>query len=145
MILLDTNILVCAAASKSPWHAKAKELRDQAAAGEIEACVAAQVLAEFYAVVTDPRRLQPALTPSQARGEVQNYLSSRLRLILPKETTLARVLHMLGSRSIRGGKIFDLFLAATMFDNGVRTIYTENEGDFKGLPGIEVINPFSAR
>jgi len=51
---------------------------------------------------------------------------------------------MLGSRSIRGGKIFDLFLAATMFDNGVRTIYTENEGDFKGLPGIEVINPFSA-
>ena len=143
MILLDTNILVCAAASKSPWHAKARELRDQAASGQIDACVAAQVLGEFYAVVTDPRRFQPALTANQARGELQNYLSSRLRVILSKETTVARMLHMLGSRSVRGGKIFDLFLAATMLDNGVRTIYTENESDFKSLPGIEVINPLS--
>lgn len=142
MILLDTNMLVHAAGSKSPRHARAREVRDQAAAGEIDACIAAQVLTEFYAVVTDPRRFQPALTAAQAHQELRSYLSSRLRLILPKETTVSRMLSMLGSRSVRGGRIFDIFLAATMLDNGVRTVYTENVRDFEGLDGIEAINPF---
>ena len=142
MILLDTNILVHAAGSKSPHHARARELRDRAAAGEVEACVAAQVLAEFYAVVTDPHRFQPPLAPAQVQRDLQNYLSSHLWLILPRETTVAHMLDLLDSRSVRGGKIFDLYLAATMLDNGVRTIYTENVRDSERLEGIEAINPF---
>jgi len=142
VILLDTNILVHAAGARSPQHARAKFLRDQAAAGEIEACVAAQVLAEFYAIVTDPRRFQPPLTPAQVQRELKSYLASQLWLILPKETTTSRMLNLLGSRSVRGGKIFDFFLAATMLDNGVRAICTENVRDFESLDGIEVINPF---
>ena len=142
MILLDTNILVHAAGSKSPLYERAKELRDRAVVGEVDACIAAQVLSEFYAIVTDPRRLRPPLAPTQAQRDLRNYLSSSLRLILPKETSTARMLDLLAHRSVRGGRIFDLFLAATMLDNGVHTIYTENVRDFKGLKGIEVINPF---
>ncbi len=113
MILLDTNILVHAAGAQSLRHAKAKELRDQAVTGEFEGCMAAQVLTEFYAVVTDPRRFRPPLTPSQAQREIRAYLSSPLKLILPKETTVTRMLNLLGSKSVRSGKIFDVFLAAT--------------------------------
>jgi predicted nucleic acid-binding protein len=141
VILLDTNILVHAAGIKSPRHARAKELRDRAASGEIEGCIAAQVLAEFYAIMTDPRRFQPPLAPAHVRRDLQSYLSSRLWLILPKETTVSRMLDLLGPRLARGGKIFDLFLAATMLDNGVGTIYTENVRDFEGLDGVEAINP----
>ena len=144
MILLDTNVLVHAAGAQSVRHAKAKEVRDQAVAGEFEACMAAQVLAEFYAVVTDPRRFQPALTPRQAQRELRAYVSSSLKLILPKENTMTRMLNLLDSRSVRSGKIFDLFLVATMLDNGVRRIYTENIDDFKEIAGIEAINPFSS-
>ena len=144
MILLDTNILVHAAGAQSLRHAKAKELRDQAAGGQFEACIAAQVLTEFYAVVTDPRRFQPPLTPSQAQRELRTYRSSSLKLIVPKEATVTRMLNLLGSRSVRSGKIFDVFLVATMLDNGVRRIYTENIDDFKGINGIEAINPFSS-
>ena len=75
MILLDTNILVHAAGTQSLRHAKSKELRDQAVSGDFEACIAAQVLTEFYAVVTDPRRFQPPLTPNQAQRELRAYLS----------------------------------------------------------------------
>ncbi len=142
MILLDTNILVHAAGAKSPRHARAKELRDRAAAGEMEACIAAQVLTEFYAVATDSRRFQPPLSPAQVQHDLRSYLSSRLWLIVPKETTASLTLDLLGSRSVRGGKIFDLFLAATMLDNGVKTIYTENIRDFEGLQEIEAVNPF---
>lgn len=142
MILLDTNILVHATGEKSLRHAKARELRDQGVAGHFGACIAAQILTEFYAVVTDPRRFQPPLTPSQAQREVRAYLSSPLKLILPKETTPTRMLNLLGSRSLRGGKIFDVFLAATMLDNGVEKIYTENVTDFEGIRGIEARDPF---
>jgi len=142
MILLDANILVHAAGARSPRHAKARELRDQAASGEFEACLTPQVLTEFYAVVTDARRFQPALTPTEAQREVRNYLASRLKLILPKETTTARMLNLLGSKNVRSGRIFDLFLAATMLDNGVRRIYTENVNDFEGISGIDTVNPF---
>jgi predicted nucleic acid-binding protein len=106
--------------------------------------MAAQALTEFYAVVTDPRRFRPPLTPSQAQREIRAYLSSPLKLILPKETTVTRMLNLLGSKSVRSGKIFDVFLAATMLDNGVRSIYTENIDDFEAIDGIEAINPFSS-
>lgn len=142
MILLDTNILIHAAASQSPRHATARYLRDRATAGEIETCIAAQVLAEYYAVLTDPRRFQPALTSKQVGRDLHSYLSSGIWLILPKDTTVQRMLTLLGSRSVGGGKIFDYLLAATMLDNGVRTIYTENVRDFERLDGIEAINPF---
>jgi predicted nucleic acid-binding protein len=143
VILLDTNILVHAAGAQSIRHIKSKELRDQAVTGEFEACIAAQVLTEFYAVVTDPRRFQPPLTPNQAQRELRAYLSTSLKLILPKETTVTRMLNLLGPRSVRSGKIFDVFLVATMLDNGVRRIYTENINDFKSIDEIEAINPFS--
>jgi len=144
VILLDTNILVHAAGAQSLRHAKAKELRDQAVTGKFEGCMAAQVLTEFYAVVTDPRRFRPPLTPSQAQREIPAYLSSPHKLIFPKETTVTRMLNLLGSKSVRSGKIFDVFLAATMLDNGVRSIYTENIDDFEAIDGIEAINPFSS-
>ena len=143
MILLDTDILVHAAGASSSRHAKAKALRDQAAQGQLEACISAQVLTEFYAVVTDGRRFQPALTPGQAQKELRAYLSSSLKLILPKETTVSRMLQLIGSRTVRSGKIFDVFLAATMLDNGVIRIYTENIIDFEVIRGIEAVDPFS--
>jgi predicted nucleic acid-binding protein len=142
VILLDTNILVYATGTQSLQHARAKELRDQATAGQFEACIAAQILTEFYAVVTDGRRFQPALTPAQARRELRAYLSSSLKLILPKETTVSRMLNLLGSRWVKSGGIFDLFLAATMLDNAVHAIYTENVIDFQKIAGIDAINPF---
>jgi uncharacterized protein len=143
VILLDTNILVHATGTQSLQHANAKELRDQAAGGQFDACIAAQILTEFYAVVTDPRRFKPALTPTQAQRELRSYLSSPLKLILPKETTAARMLNLLGPRSVKAGRIFDIFLAATMLDNGVQRIYTENVSDFQGIAGIDAVNPFS--
>jgi predicted nucleic acid-binding protein len=105
--------------------------------------LAAQILTEFYAVVTDPRRFQPALTPGQAQREIRTYLFSTFKLILPRETTVTRMLNLLGSRSVRAGRIFDVFLAATMLDNWVQRIYTENLDDFQGIHGIEASNPFA--
>ena len=38
--------------------------------------------------------------------------------------------------------MFDVFLSATMLDNGITHIITVNEKDFTGIKGISVYNPF---
>ena len=142
MILLDANILIHAHAVDSPFHEDARELRDQAARGQLEACVSPQVLCEFFAVITDERLIKPALTLSQAKKEIASYWSARqFRKIVPKDTTLTRVVSLLDRHSVKRGDIFDVFLVATMLDNEVRTIYTQNTKDFEIYRELHVINP----
>jgi predicted nucleic acid-binding protein len=40
---------------------------------------------------------------------------------------------------------WDALIAACMLEHGVHTIVTENELDFRKIPGLTVINPFRAR
>ncbi len=42
----------------------------------------------------------------------------------------------------QGTPFWDALIAETMLENGVSTIYTENEKDFKKMRGINAINPF---
>jgi predicted nucleic acid-binding protein len=43
---------------------------------------------------------------------------------------------------VTGQRIFDVFLVATMMDNQVRTLYTQNTKDFSRFTDIQAINPF---
>jgi predicted nucleic acid-binding protein len=36
-------------------------------------------------------------------------------------------------------------IAACMLEHGIEIIVTENEKDFKKIPGITIVNPFKAR
>jgi predicted nucleic acid-binding protein len=40
---------------------------------------------------------------------------------------------------------WDALFAACMLERGIEVIVTENEKDFKNIPGITVVNPFKAR
>lgn len=41
-----------------------------------------------------------------------------------------------------GAPFYDALLAATMLENGISRIYTENTKDFENIPGITAVNPF---
>lgn len=75
MILLDSNILVYADQEEEEHHLVAKALRDQGQQGEISACIAPQVLSEFFAIVTrtGKHRASRPLSPAEAAEEVQKY------------------------------------------------------------------------
>ena len=142
MILFDANILVHAHALGSPFHAAAQQLRDQASQGVVEACVSPQVLCEFFAVITDERVVKPALSPAQARRELHTYWHARqFQKIVPKDNTTTRLLSLLERHDVKRADIFDAFLVATMLDNDVRIIYTQNVKDFEIYHELQVINP----
>jgi predicted nucleic acid-binding protein len=65
-ILLDTNILVHAYNEASTHQKTASKIIERAMDGEIEACVAEQVLFEFFAVITNPDRVESPLPLDKA-------------------------------------------------------------------------------
>lgn len=145
MILLDSNILVHAHAAGSPFHASARQVRDQAAQGVLPACLSPQVLCEFFSVITDDRLVRPVLSPTQAKRELSAYWDAGgFRRIVPTHTTISRLAGMLDRHDVKRRDIFDAFLVATMLDNDVRTIYTQNVKDFEIYREIQVINPLGS-
>ena len=90
---LDTNVLVYAADAGSPLHDTARQLRDRGVRGEIPLVVSPQVLLEFFAVITHPRRVQTPRSPQEASAEMAKYLRSRrIGTIYPGPDILRRVL-----------------------------------------------------
>jgi len=75
--LVDTNILVYSASPAAVQYQASRALLES----EIRLCVAPQVLAEFYAVVTNPRRVTAPFSPSEARAFI-NELAPRLEFCL---------------------------------------------------------------
>ena len=57
-ILLDTNILVHAYNKSSPHQKNASGVIKKAMQSEIEAYLAPQILYEFFAIVTNPKRVE---------------------------------------------------------------------------------------
>ena len=145
-VLLDTNILVYATFKDSILYKQAREIRDKALRGEIKACLSPQILAEFYSVVTNSKRVTNPLTPKEAREVVELYFSTlHISKILMKRTTIQRTVKLAEKYKIKGQSIFDTQLIATMLDNGIKRIYTNNEKDFKKFREIEAINPFNRK
>ena len=57
LCLLDANVLVYAFYADAEHHAAARALLDTASNASAALCVTSQVLAEFYSIVTDRRRV----------------------------------------------------------------------------------------
>lgn len=142
-VFLDSNILVYAINEKSPYYIGARAILDIINKGELRVCLSPQVLGEFYAVITNPRKLERALPPQEAADVVERFLSADAVLKLyPQKSTLKLTLKLVKHYQIKALDFFDAQVVATMLDNGVTTIYTVNEQDFAIFEEIEVINPF---
>lgn len=135
--LLDSNVLVHAAVSGSLLHDVAALLVDKGLRERGRFCIAPQNLVEFAAVTTRRRFVDPPLTPDVLRRMTERlYRSRRLRKIYPSRGTVARAVREGTSLGVSGARWYDLFLAVTMREAGVREIITENLDDFRGIPFV---------
>jgi toxin-antitoxin system PIN domain toxin len=140
--LMDANILVYGDQAHDEHHEAAKAIRDLGQRGELSLCVTPQVLNEYSAVVTNPRRVTHPLPPAEAMAQVEKYVRSRhIRKLYPGPGVHDRLRELFERRSVAGADIFDLYLVATMLENGIRRIYTFNTDDFAPFSQIEVLTP----
>src|SRR3989442_15293153 len=86
--LLDTNVLVYAVFPAMPEHAASRALVDTAKTAGANVHIAPQNLVEFYAVVTDPRRVTQPKTSDEALQAIGDILALPGLSLLPVPTDL---------------------------------------------------------
>jgi predicted nucleic acid-binding protein len=140
--LLDTNVLVYAADETSPFHQASRNLRDRGLRGEISLCLFPQIFYEFFAIVTDPRRVQNPRSKEEAVLEIEKYYQADYLLKMYAGPDVMEItLDLLKRYEIRKQEIFDLQLVATMLSNNVTGIFTFNQDHFGKYKEIEVMKP----
>lgn len=137
MILVDSNILIYAINTSSP---KSSEARRFLQSHRSTLCIAQQNILETLRVIThnnfpNPMKIDQAL-------KVVLDIVSNFPIITPSADTLAVFLELSQKYNFTGKMLFDVYLVATALGDGIRTIATDNEKDFRKFEQIEVLNPF---
>lgn len=102
-----------------------------------------QNILEIYNVITDSRKFPSPFTPPKAQLTLESIAEhDSCELITPDENTWETALKLAIKYGIKGQqKIYDCYLAATLLENHIETLYTANTEDFKVFPFIHSHNP----
>jgi predicted nucleic acid-binding protein len=141
--IVDANVLVYAVDADAPQHGSSRALLDAARDGiSTSLYVTSQILCEFYSVVTNPKRVAVARSPTEALRALSAFLALPGLHVLP---TPARAvtgwMELVQRHPVTGGDVFDLQLVATMQANNIQRIYTFNSNDFAVFPELAVLIP----
>ena len=140
-----TQILVYSVYPSAAQHAASRALVESARDPAAGLCVFPQILAEFFAVVTNPKRVTPPKTAEEALQAIEQFLALPGLTLLPLPAdVVTRWVALVRARPVRGGEVFDVQAAAAMLGHGIGTVFTYNGDDFKGFPGITAREPPAA-
>ena len=134
-VFLDTNILVFAYDTTVPHKQRIAQKILVSGLQEETAVLSAQVLGEFFVVVT--RKIKTPMTADEA-GEIINVLS-----VLPViEIDLALVERAVDLHRDHRISYWGALIVAAAQRGGCNHIYTEDLNDGQGFDGVVVKNPF---
>jgi toxin-antitoxin system PIN domain toxin len=141
LIAFDTNILVYAHRSDSPFHARAAELVREAAEGDEPWAMLWPCLHEFVAVVTHPRIFKNPTEIGDALAQVDDWLSSPTVVALGEVEGYWETLSRLArSGRIQGPRVHDARIAALATFHAVEELWSADR-DFNRFPTLKVHNP----
>ena len=136
-IFYDTNILIYAYDETEPEkRSLCKNLVEEVFRGKRNGVVSNQVLGELFKALVEKLKVSAEDAKSIVYGIID---SMNWKKINYNETTIKKAISVAIEFK---AKFWDAVIAETMKENEIVKIYTENEEDFKRIPGIKVINPF---
>lgn len=137
IFLVDSNVLIYAyEKEESSKKIKAGELIGNCFHGNLHLAISNQNLVEFTSVITKKGKL----SFEQVKVEVEDIINFAgfIKINYSPETILSAI-EIANEFKM---SFWDSLLAATMRENGIFNIYTENAKDFK-MPWINAVNPFT--
>ena len=136
--LIDTNILVYVFdASEKEKHKIAKKILRKCWNNEENYAVSLQNLSEFFVNVT--KKVTKPIPKEKASHIVKSIIDfAGFEKFFPTVETIKKALDLCCNKNIN---YWDALLIATMQDNSINHVYTENIKDFQ-IEGIHPINPF---
>ncbi len=140
--VIDANILAYAVNADAPQHAASRALLEAARDPSVTLYVTSQILCEFYSVITNPRRVAVASSPTEALRIIAAVMAFPGLHVLPiPARTVVGWMELLRRHPVTGGDVFDLQIVATMHANGIQRIYTFNADDFQIFRELTVVTP----
>lgn len=136
---VDSNVIIYAfdTADKKK-HQAAKDLLTKCWTGKVKLIVSTQNLSEFFVNVT--HKISKPISESEAYEIVQSIVDSNCWIkIAPKAETIPKAIKLFIENK---NGYWNALIAATMMENGIFTIITENTKDFAKIKEITAKNPF---
>ena len=142
LALLDTNVLIYALDPRCQYYAASRALLDKAQEEGAGLCLLPQVLVEFYAIVTDARRVPKPRPAAEAIAVINQFVALPGVTLLPvPPDILERLADLLARHPVIGPGVFDVQIVAALLANDVRRLYTFDRAVFERFTEIEVLTP----
>lgn len=141
MIAVDTNILVHAHVSSSPWNDRAYTVIEELAASGTPWAIPWHCIHECYAIVTHPKIYRPATSHAAAIAQIDAWIASpSLTLLYESPGTWPLLRALLAAAKLSGPRVYDARIAAVCLEHGVTELWSADR-DFSRFPSLRVRNP----
>lgn len=142
---VDTNILVYATHTSSPFHERAVALVEHLVAGPGLAYILWPAILGYLRIVTHPNILRSPLSSDEAMSNIEALIAPRhVRVVGEGHDFWATFRAVAADVNPRGKLVPDAHLVALMHEHGVTTIWS-NDRDLRRFGGITVRDPFAQR
>ncbi len=135
---VDSNVLAYAYDERDPKNVAALDVLEDAFK-DGRGVIGAQNLAEFCRVALE-KNVPPM--PAERLARIVRALAHSVDIATYSSDALIVAVEL---KRDCGLHFFDALLAATMREHHISTIVTEDERDFKKIPGLKVVNPFKPK
>ena len=141
MIAVDTNILVYAHRSDSPWHAAADARVARLAESKVRWAIPWPCIHEFLAIVTHPRIFAPPTPVADAIEQIECWREAPgLALIGESPDHWNSLRRLVETGQVTGSRVHDARIAAICLQHGVAELWSADR-DFSRFPALRVVNP----
>jgi uncharacterized protein len=139
----DVNVLLYASDRSSDRHDAARDFLESCAAQPDVLCLTWPTVMAYLRIVTHPSIFAAPLTPEEAFANVSALLSlPQVRVVSEEDGFLDSYAHVTADVVVRGNLVPDAHVAAILFQNGVKTLYS-NDRDCRKFELLDVRDPFA--
>ena len=139
ILFVDTNVLLAATDESRPLHSDALNLLSGTVSRHKRLATSGQVVREYLVVATRPIENNGlGLSATDAEANVNEFLRG-LELFDENEAVSRRLRQLTTTHNLRGKRIHDANLVATMTVHGISTLLTQNGSDFAPFGDIEIV------
>ena len=144
IVFLDTNVLLAATDEGRADHEPARRLLERGGGRGVHPALSGQVLREYLVVATRPEEANGlGLERESALQNVAAFLG-RAAFYEETEAGWRKLTELVARYGIRGKRVHDANVAATMLAHGLSKLVTANTSDFAIFSEIHVIDPATA-
>ena len=136
---IDTDVLLAACDESREAHTRSLELLEDGLSGKRSLFASGQVLREFLVVATRPVDANGlGMKAADALANLAEFVRC-VRLLDETEAVSWDLRDLVRKHGLRGKRIHDANIAATLRAHGLQHLATNNPSDFKIFSGIAVI------